>query len=468
MKKILFVLALAGLSATAFSQHFVSATYIGKTTPTTFSLFTSKAIYSVDAYKITYNTTNVDGTPTVASGMVVVPDGAACDSLPMVAYDHGTVLLRSDVPSRNNGESLIPKVVAATGAIAVAPDYLGLGDNAGLHPYLHAETEATSTIDLMRAAREFLGDSLNIYFNKETFVTGYSQGGHAAMATAKFIQDSGLTAEFNLIAAGPASGPYFLSGSQAEVLISNAPYSNPGYICYLLFAMNRVYGNIYQNYSEILKSPYDTLIPPYFDGNYDMSVVNALLPNTLSGFIQDSVLTNFRNDSIGKTHPIWKALIAQDNYDWKPLFPMQLYYCTLDEQVNFQNSLDAALTMTANGATVTAVDKGAYNHGGCVVPALQGALGFFLSKKTNCTVSLDEVAFAQNLEVYPNPAKDWFNLDGFEDAVTIRVLNTSGQLILEKVLNAQEAVNTRAWSAGVYTLEITQNQKRAYRKLMVR
>ena len=461
MKKILFLLALAGFSATAFSQHFVSATYLGKTPPTTFALFTSKAIYSVDAYKITYNTTNVDGTPTIASGMVVVPDGSACDSLPMAAYAHGTVLLRSDVPSRNNGESLIAKVVASTGAIAVAPDYLGLGDNPGLHPYLHAETEATATIDLMRAAREYLGDSLNIYFNKETFVTGYSQGGHAAMATAKYIQDSGLTAEFNLIAAGPASGPYFLSGSQAEVLISNAPYSNPGYICYLLFAMNRVYGNIYQNYSEILKSP-------YFDGTYDMSVVNALLPNTLSGFLQDTVLANFRNDSVGKTHPIWKALLAQDNYDWKPNFPMQLYYCTLDEQVNFQNSLDAELAMTAKGASVTAVDKGAFNHGGCVVPSLQGALGFFLSNKTNCTVGVEEIAFSQNLELYPNPAKGWFTLDGFEGAVKVTVVNTAGQQILVKEINAQVAVNTEGWPTGLYTLEVTQNQKRTYKKLMVR
>ncbi len=334
MKKIFTLLVLTGLSLTSFSQHFVSATYLGKTTPFTFALFTSKAIYSVNAYKITYNTTNVDGTPTVASGMLVIPESSSCDSLPMVAYEHGTVLLKSDVPSRDNQESIIPKVVASTGAISVAPDYLGLGDNPGLHPYLHAQTEATATVDLMRAASEYLSDSLNIYFNKETFLTGYSQGGHAAMATVKHIQDSGLTAEFNVIGAGPASGPYFLSGSQAEVLVSNAPYSNPGYICYLLFAMNRVYGNIYQNYSEILKAPYDTLIPPYFDGTYDMSVVNALLPNTLSGFIQDTVLINFRNDSIGKTHPIWQALLAQDNYDWKSNFPMELYYCTMDEQVN--------------------------------------------------------------------------------------------------------------------------------------
>jgi acetyl esterase/lipase len=467
MKKVLLAILFCSIYVLGYSQHLVSATFIDQTQPTTFSLFTPQAIYAVKAYKITYHTTNVDGTPTVASGLVVVPEGTSCDSLPMAVYNHGTVLLKNDVPSRNNSEALITKVVASTGAIAVAPDYLGLGDNPGLHPYLHAQTEATATIDLMRAAREFSGDSLQIYFNTETFVTGYSQGGHAAMATTRYIQDSGLTSEFNLIGAGPASGPYYLSGSQAKVLVSNQPYSNPGYVCYLLFAMNRVYGDIYQAYADILKAPYDTLIPPYFDGNYDMSVVNALLPDTLSGFLQDSVLANFRNDSVSKTHPIWRALIAQDNYNWKPSFPMELYYCTQDEQVNYQNSIDAAMTMTANGANVSAVNKGAYNHGGCVVPSLQGALGFFISQRSNCNIGLIENKAVDKLQVYPNPVKDWFTLSGFEDLISLRVFNSEGQLILEKELNAQEPINTRAWSAGVYTIEITQNQNKVYRKLTV-
>ncbi len=80
--------------------------------------------------------------------------------------------------------------------------------------------------------------------------------------------------------------------------------------------------------------------------------------------------------------------------------------------------MDAEAAMTANGANVTAVNKGAFNHGGCVVPSLQGALNYFLSLKTDCTIGVDEIAFSKNLELYPNPATGWFTLDGFEGALT--------------------------------------------------
>lgn len=468
MKRTFIILLFTFVFNSLSAQSFVSATYLGQTPAAQFALFTNKATYNVDAYKITYNTLNVDGTPTIASGLVVVPDGASCDSLPMISYAHGTVLRKDDVPSRNNGEALIAQVMASTGAIAVAPDYLGLGDNPGLHPYLHAESEATATIDLMRAAREYLKDSMGVYFDGEVFVTGYSQGGHAAMATVKYIQDNNLMSEFNVVAAGPASGPYNLSGSQAEVLTSTNTYSNPGYVVYLLLAMDRVYGNIFQNYSDILKAPYDTLIPPYFDGTYDMAVVNGLLPNTLSAFIQDSVLLNFKNDSVAKNHPIWQALLAQDNYDWTPSFPMEIYYCTQDEQVNFQNALDAETAMQANGASVTALNKGALDHGGCVLPSLQAALDLFLSKSNYCNIGVEEWAFVQNLQLYPNPAHREFSLDGFENTLQVEVISTGGKVMLSKEVSAGETINISGWAKGLYTLEIVQGNKRGYKKLVVR
>ena len=59
------------------------------------------------------------------------------------------------------------------------PDYIGMGESPGLHPYVHGESEATATIDMIRAAREFITDSLNLIDNHQVFLSGYSQGGHA-------------------------------------------------------------------------------------------------------------------------------------------------------------------------------------------------------------------------------------------------------------------------------------------------
>jgi hypothetical protein len=39
--------------------------------------------------------------------------------------------------------------------LSAMPDYIGMGGSPGLHPYVHAASEATASIDMIRAAREF-------------------------------------------------------------------------------------------------------------------------------------------------------------------------------------------------------------------------------------------------------------------------------------------------------------------------
>lgn len=469
MKKLITLLAVFGIAAQANAQYLVSADDLGITSATFIDILAGQSTYDVQSYKIVYNTTDVDGSQTIASGVLSIPINTSnCNSFPLGVYNHGTVLERENVPSRNNSEAFITKAMATEGIVTVSPDYLGLGDNPGLHPYLHAESQATATLDLIRAVREFLPDSLGLSLNGEVFVSGYSQGGHAAMATVKYIQDNSLQSEFNVIAAGPASGPYNLSGSQSEVLLSNQPYSNPGYVCYLIFGLNRVYGNIFTNYDEILKAPYDTLIPPYFDGTYPMDSVNAKLPATLSGFMQDTLLANFLADSAAKTHPLWQALLAQDNYDWLPDFPVNMYYCTQDEQVSYQNALDAEAAMNARGATnAQALNKGAFTHGGCVTPSLFDARDWFVSLATACFIGMDEQQLS-SLSVYPNPVQDLIRFEGLSEntPVTIQVYSLNGALLKQYsgMPSAQWSVEDMA--PGIYLLSIRQGDNEQIIKLI--
>lgn len=469
MKNLLNLILLC--TGSLFAQpYLVDASYVSTTTATTLSAFSSNVLYDVDLYKVTYNTTDVDGSQVIATGALMIPVNTVCTEYSLVSYSHGTVLKKDDVPSSDNSEAFIAKLFATEGYIAVSADYLGLGDSPGLHPYLHVESQATATIDLLRASREFYRDSLGLDDNNELFLTGYSQGGHAAMGTAKYLQDNNLLTEFNVIGAGPASGPYNLSGTQGDRLLSNQPYSTPGYVCYLLFGMQKAYGNIYSSYSDILKSPYDTTIPPLFDGTYTIATVNAALPTRIADFIEDSVLTNMRNDSITQSHPITRALIANDLYDWAPSFPVAMYYCTQDEQVDYRSSLVARDSMLSKGASAVAINKGARNHGGCVFPAMLDAYEFFDTTATPCRIGLveREILLAG---VYPNPANTSISIEADQDEfpIQLELISLNGQLLKSlEIESPYDKVSISELEHGVYLCKLNSaTTKSRVLKLMI-
>ncbi|MFK7785089.1 MAG: lipase family protein [Crocinitomicaceae bacterium] len=458
MKTIILPLLLLIGTGISHAQNLVSVTFLENSTISSLDLFPQVVPdYDVDYYKIVYTTTDVDGNSTIASGGLAVPLNTPCDSLPIGVYQHGTSLNKEEVPSRNNGEAIIAKLMSSKGFVTCAPDYLGMGDSPGLHPYVHAESEATAALDMIRAVRLFLSDSLSIVDNGEVVITGYSQGGHAAMATHKYVEDNNLLAEFNIVASAPASGPYDLSGDQSELLLSNDPYTNPGYVVYLLSSFELAYGNIYTTYSDILKSPYDAVVPPYFDGNnttYGMGDLNPLLPTQLSDLIQDSVLTNFLNDTLN--HPLWIALRDNDNHNWVPTRPVQMFYCTNDEQVDFNNALTAESYMNSNGATdVTSMDMGALDHGNCVLPALSTALAWMSSKVNSCAVLNTLELETLGISIYPNPTDHQMHIDGLQPGTEVRVLDAAGKQVHQtSTQDLTLTINTTDWDAGWYVVQI--------------
>ena len=464
-RSILIIIALVfSYSAHCQDDYLVDSEFINNTS----SLFLGfipgiPASYNVDFYKLTYNTVDVQGNPTVASGSIAIPTNAECSSVPLAVYCHGTVLRQNDVPSEDNSEGFITKVFASTGYIVVAPDYLGLGINPGFHPYVHGHSEATATVDLIRAAREFL-ETLTISDTGETLITGYSQGGHAAMATLEYAQNEGLNEELGIVAGAPCSGPYNISDSQAGVLLSGEPYSNPGYIVYVIMSYQLAYGNIYANLGDIIDSPYDEDVAPYFDGmqdEYDMDVVNNILPSTIQELLVDSVLSNFENND---NHPLWVALRDNDNYDWTPEVPLRMYYCTGDEQVSYQNSIIAEETMNQNGAQDVAAQNSmsGASHGACVIPALTDAFEFFSSIAPPCAVlmSAEEIQKPDILKVYPNPTQGMVRISFEGSEGTLIVQDATGRLVYQGNLRTNQAeINLGQFPSGIYVISLKTNSK---------
>lgn len=417
--------------------------------------------FDIEFYKIIYNTIDAVGEPTIASGAFSRPVSDVCTHFPLAIYNHGTTLNKEDVPSRDNSEAQISKFMGGIGYYSLAPDYVGMGDGPGLHPYVHAESEATAGVDMIRAVREFL-TSLGETDNGEVLITGYSQGGHAAMALHKYIEDNSLLDEFNVIINAPGSGPYNMSGSQSETILSGQPYTNPGYIVYALSSYELAYGNIYSSYSEVLQSPYDGIVVPYFNGNnttLNMGSLNPQLPQLITDLMTPAYYNAFESDM---SHPFRVALADNDNFDWTPERAIRMFYCTLDEQVAYTNATDALDAMTLNGAPdVTAVELGPLDHSNCFLPAMLGAVNIFNALRTECIVSsvdeLDRISF----KLYPNPAKDRLNIESELNLISWEIMNPLGEVVMRSGGKKSSRGMAAIWSidiahlpSGMYTLAV--------------
>ena len=254
----------------------------------------------VDILELEYTSAMPDGSPVTASGLVFIPRGYTKRKTAMMVYHHGTDLVR-DRKVNLKGEQTICLVFAADGYVVLMPDYFGLGkSNAPLHPYQHAETEAQSSIDMIRAVRKSKQE-FGIDPEERIFITGYSQGGHAAMSTHKFITERHKD-EIKVWGSSPMSGAYDMTGAQREIMY--IPYSNPGYLPYILFGYNNIY-KFFENPSEVLKSPYDSILPPLFDGTYSMGDVNKKMPSIPKDVFKDDALKAFENNP---DFPFRKAL----------------------------------------------------------------------------------------------------------------------------------------------------------------
>jgi uncharacterized membrane protein HdeD (DUF308 family)/acetyl esterase/lipase len=142
------------------------------------------------AQRILYTTTALGEEPAVASAIVVVPEDAGDEPLPLIAWAHGTTgVAEGCAPSllRNPFEAgaMFTLVDAMEeGWAVVATDYIGLGTE-GPHGYLVGEPAGHAVLDSIRAARAV--DGLNL--SDQAVVWGHSQGGHAALWAGTMADD---------------------------------------------------------------------------------------------------------------------------------------------------------------------------------------------------------------------------------------------------------------------------------------
>lgn len=334
--------------------------------------------YGVETYKVTYETITPRGDKTHATGLICLPIN--CPSpLGVISVQHGTIVLKSDAPSysSDSSEALISIVAAGMGYVSVIGDYLGLGGSPGFHPYCHAGSEATASIDILRTARKVCADK-EIVPSDRLFLIGYSQGGHSTMALQREIETR-YAKEFNIMASAPLAGPYDLSGTMADDFLSPEPMSAMGYLVYIMTAYQHVYKLVASDsVDEFLLPPYNETLPPLLDGMHSTDEIDAVLPERLDQILRPEYLAALRNDP---NHPLRVALRDNDTCrGWAPKAPMRLWHCSGDHDVPYRNSLVAVEEFNKMGVKVPLTDPvPGGDHGDGAFPSLIQAFQWFMT-----------------------------------------------------------------------------------------
>lgn len=136
------------------------------------------------AWRLLYTTTRADGSPALASALVIAPESPPPGPRPVIAWAHGTTGVdETCAPSVladpfSAGAAPALDQVVSNGWVMVATDYTGLGTE-GPHAYLIGAEAGRSVLDALRAARQMPEVSLA----EQTVVWGHSQGGGVALWT---------------------------------------------------------------------------------------------------------------------------------------------------------------------------------------------------------------------------------------------------------------------------------------------
>jgi pimeloyl-ACP methyl ester carboxylesterase len=320
------------------------------------------SLYGVRSLRIRYWSSDARGRPIQLSGALYLPIAKDPVSVPLLLLCHGTQVLRDRVPSRlQGGERPVAIILAASGVAVVMPDYPGLGDGDGFHPYCHARSLAFAGVDMLRAARAALrlpGEAALYREAPAVFVAGYSEGGYAAMAAARELELNHKN-EFPLKAVFPMAGPFDMSGVMRALMLSDDPIPAPYYLPYTILGWAGSHSAI--DPLRIIKREYLNEMLPVFDGRSHARLINAAIEKVQGAkpgqAVAKKMLTSEALQALTApaSSPFAEAIAGvlkeNDLHDWPadPAIPLYFMAGRPDELVPYQNSVIAYEAMKARG-----------------------------------------------------------------------------------------------------------------------
>lgn len=346
---------------------------------------------NVTYIKLNYKTTNEDGTPVVASGLLSIPKKNSANlSTNLIINAHGTIFKNSYAPSEINNTTELDIFIVqnynqsgnTTLSIIIEPDYIGYGASIDLsHPYLLYKSSANAALDMLDASLEFLSQKSYSHTGK-LVITGFSQGGYTALALGHHIHNSSQSNQFTLKGIAPASGPYDLEYTANALIGNNTIIAEPALLLFVLNSYANAY-NIELNTTFLRNDINITSFKSLFIGGNTSNEIDSFLNlkhydnisgNITSQFLSPTFINDF-NMSNSNSDGLTLRQALQENSIYKQIIPssnINFFYCSQDlisitnvplvvQDIESRNSGGYDI----NHTDVNSITSGAYSHYDC-------------------------------------------------------------------------------------------------------
>ncbi len=300
--------------------------------------------HAVDCYRMLY--TSGSGADAVRlSGLLALPRGI--EPRRLVSFQHGTATTRTAVPSQLDGTGIAAAVVfAGNGYALIAPDYPGMGESPGKHPYYVADSIGPAVADMVTASQRVTGVP-----SAPVFLSGFSEGGWASLAALRVLESRGQ----EVLGSAQVAGAYDLRRVSLPAALKGSARSRSLYLAYAAWGQAAYYGH---SLDSVLTPEYAATVERLFAGAKPEEILSTL-PQDPRSMFNSNFLDAFDRDT---AHWYLDSFAANSLVDVTPRAPVRLYYGSKDLDVVPEEALAAARSMRARGVDVEAIDVGAVGH----------------------------------------------------------------------------------------------------------
>ena len=307
---------------------------------------------AIDLYRMNYALASPDGTVVPLSGLLALPRGLEARRL--VSFQHGTTTTRTAVPSKPDGTGIATAIVfAGNGYALVVPDYPGLGDSPGRHPYYVADAIGPAVVAMIDAAQH-----LKSVPKSAVFLSGFSEGAWASLVALHLLESRGDA----VLGSALVAGAYDLRRVSLPASMKARSSAHSLYLAYAAWGQSQYYGH---PLSTVLTPAYAQVVEHLFEGATPQEILSAL-PAEPRQIFSKSFLDAYDH---GGSHWFLETLAANSPVDLAPRSPVRFYYGSADTEVSPEESLRAVRAMTRQGSDASGTNLGPVGHDASMLEA---------------------------------------------------------------------------------------------------